>query len=387
MKNPHEMPASVQNEAPAKKSPGGVPSCLDPQVLLVMREEFRMAAKEVLTDTIREDLRSLVREEVVPVQAAVQEVKADMAQFKAVHSEEIASIKTSQQELADKFQALKSAPLSAPPHSQNPDAPSTTTATAAATDAQQRSARPLDQGPFVSYVHVKGWAPYNDPNKTFLSQEECLNLYQKLRADMPDHVKTLWRGVIANRLENYELRIKAADRDTCFTIKDAVNQILVKHGDRFLIKGRVLKCNVAPTPGKKLRDQQFAGRLASIHKFVPHAKIHEQGPVEVLPCWASGKIYLQRRGDTDTQVLAGTPTRGGAWVWEMDRITSLCLISTVMACLQSREGARLPPRPCMPILFHGMSINCPFCPWLLLSPALLPTSACGVLLPSRSRAN
>ena len=112
----------------------------------------------------------------------------------------------------------------------------------------------------------------------------------------------------------------AAGRDTCFAIKDALSQALVKKAHLFIVEGRPLRCNVTPTPGKRLRDQQFASKLAAAHQQIPRANVNEDSPFEILPCWASGKLYVQKRGDESTRVIAGTPTRGGAWVWEMDLI-------------------------------------------------------------------
>ena len=108
----------------------------------------------------------------------------------------------------------------------------------------------------------------------------------------------------------------AAGRDTCFAIKDALSQALVKDAHLFIVEGRPPRCNVTPTPGKRLRDQQFASKLAA----TPRANVNENSPFETLPCWASGKLYVQKCGGESTRVIAGTPTRGGAWIWEMDLI-------------------------------------------------------------------
>ena len=287
---------------------------MDPQLLKAMREEIRMVAKEALGEAIRDDLKWLIKEEVAPVLNAVEEVRADVVQVKQETQAEIASLKLNQQALTDKISGMSSA-STAIPTSKPPAMPSSLSA--------RRPFAAQDQSSFQSYVHVKGWAPYGAQQKAYLTQEKCLELYQRLRAQLPQHVKPLCQGVIANRVENYEFRIKAANRDTCFTIKDALSQVLNNHADQYVVEGRPLKCNVTPTPGKRLRDQQFASRLEAIHRQVPHAKVNENGPLEVIPCWASGKLYLQKRGDDSTRILAGTPTRGGAWMWETDLIKRL----------------------------------------------------------------
>ena len=282
-----------------------------------MREEIRMVAKEALGEAIRDDLKTFIKEEVSPVLHVVQEVKADFEQVRQDHQAELASLKLGQKALSDKLEDLTSRGSAAgvPP-------PVASIAMPARRPTAQMPAS-QDNNTFQSYVHVKGWAPYGESHKRYLTQEKCLELYQRLKALLPEHVRSLCQGVIANRVENYELRIKAADRDTCFVIKDALSQALVKHAHLFVVEGRPLRCNVTPTPGKRLRDQQFASKLAGLHRQIPHANINENGPFEILPCWASGKLYVQKRGDESTRVIALTPTRGGTWIWEMDLIKRL----------------------------------------------------------------
>lgn len=116
-------------------------------------------------------------------------------------------------------------------------------------------------------------------------------------------MQALCLGHVANRMDNYKIRVRAADRDTCWTLRKAFDSAAC--GNHVKDNSRKLSFSVTPTASKRERDRYFGKILNGIQSRVPDSGPEDLEAKEILPCFPGGKLYARNRGDPTSCVVTG----------------------------------------------------------------------------------